>query len=247
MAYPVVRWKNVAIATLMFRVSRRWPRLMKRIVRAGVRRRLPPGFDVDTHFRPRYDPWDQRMCLVPNGDLFRALGEGRASIATGHIDTFTERGIRLKSGEELEADIVVTATGLNLLALGGMRFVVDGREVALPETMAYKSLMLSGVPNFAYAIGYTNASWTLKADLAAEYFCRLIGHMDRHGYRSAVPVRDPSVDEEPFLDFQAGYVLRSLDQFPKQGSEAPWKVSMNYARDVVALRHGSVSDAMRFS
>ncbi len=246
-AYPIVRWKNVALTTLSYRFSRRWPKLMKRFVRWGVRRRLPAGYDVDTHFKPRYDPWDQRMCMVPNGDLFDAIRDDRASIVTGRIATFTEDGIRLESGEELEADVVVTATGLNLLALGGMRFEVDGREVRLPDTMAYKAMMLSGVPNFAYAIGYTNASWTLKADLAAEYFCRLINHMDRRGHRMAVPERDPSVGEEPFLDFQAGYVLRSLDQFPKQGSVAPWKVSMNYARDLVALRHGAVDDAMRFS
>ena len=246
-AYPVVRWKNVALATALYRASRRWPERVAKLIRASVQRQLPDGYDVDTHFKPDYDPWDQRMCMVPNGDLFRAIRDGKASIVTDHIDTFTENGIRLRSGEEIEADIVVTATGLNLIAFGGMEFVVDGRKVDLPETMAYKSMMLSGVPNFVYAIGYTNASWTLKADLVSEYVCRLLNHMDSRGYRVAVPERDPSVEEEPFLDFQAGYVLRSLDQFPKQGSKAPWKVSMNYARDLVSLRYGSVTDAMRFS
>ena len=246
MAYPVVRWKNVALAAALYRASRRWPRAVKKMIRSGVRRQLPEDYDVDTHFKPSYDPWDQRMCMVPNGDLFRSIRQGDASIVTDHIETFTERGIKLRSGEEIEADVIVTATGLNLLAFGGMTFAVDGRDVRLPDTMAYKSMMLSGVPNFAYAIGYTNASWTLKADLASEYVCRLLNHMDANGHRIAVPERDPSVEEEPFLDFQAGYVLRSLDQFPKQGSKAPWKVSMNYARDVVSLRYGSLTEGMRF-
>ncbi|HEV2062805.1 MAG TPA: NAD(P)/FAD-dependent oxidoreductase [Solirubrobacteraceae bacterium] len=245
--YPVVRWKNVALATLVYRASRRWPRRVARLIRAGVRRRLPDGYDVDRHFRPTYDPWDQRMCLVPNGDLFEAISAGRASVVTDHIETFTERGIRLRSGEELEADVVVTATGLNLLPLGGVEFVVDGRTVELPETMAYKSMMLSGLPNYAFLLGYTNASWTLKADLTVEYVCRLLRHMDRRGYRIAVPERAADVEEEPFLDFQAGYVMRSLDQFPKQGSKAPWRVHQNYARDLVALRHGPVTDGMRFA
>ncbi|HEV2814052.1 MAG TPA: NAD(P)/FAD-dependent oxidoreductase [Solirubrobacteraceae bacterium] len=246
-AYPLVRWKNVGLATLLYRSSRRWPNAMKRLIRAGVKRQLPKGYDVDTHFKPRYDPWDQRMCMVPNGDLFEAISEGRASVATDRIATFTENGITLESGAELEADVVVTATGLNLLALGGLEFVVDGEPVSLPDTMAYKSMMLSGVPNFAFALGYTNASWTLKADLTSEYVCRVLNHMDEHGYRVAVPERDPQVEEEPFLDFQAGYVLRSLHEFPKQGKVAPWRVHQNYPRDIVTLRHGPVDDAMRFS
>jgi cation diffusion facilitator CzcD-associated flavoprotein CzcO len=245
-AYPVVRWKNVALTTLIYRACRRWPRLMRRFIRWGVKRQLPEGYDVDTHFKPQYDPWDQRMCLVPNGDLFQAIREGRASVATDHIETFTETGIKLRSGAELEADVVVTATGLNMLAMGGMDLVVDGEAVELPKTMAYKSMMLSGVPNFAYALGYTNASWTLKADLTSEYVCRLLNYMDAHGHRACVPERDPSVAEQPFLDFQAGYVLRSVDQFPKQGSRAPWRVHQNYARDLVALRYGSVAESMRF-
>jgi cation diffusion facilitator CzcD-associated flavoprotein CzcO len=247
LAYAIVRWKNVAVSTLVYRASKRWPDRVRAMIRRGVTRQLPADYEVDRHFKPRYDPWDQRMCMVPNGDLFRAIRHGKAAIATDRIATFTERGIRLESGEELEADVVVTATGLNLLALGGLEFVVDGREVALPETMAYKSMMLSGVPNFAFALGYTNASWTLKADLTSEYVCRLLRHMDRHGHRIAVPERDRSVEEEPFLDFRAGYVVRSLDQFPKQGAKAPWRVHMNYARDLVSLRFGSVVEAMRFS
>ncbi len=247
-AYPIVRWKNVALHTLSYRLSRRWPAVMKGYVRWGLKRQLPAGYDIDRHFKPRYDPWDQRLCVVPDGDLFTAIRRGRADVVTDRIATFTETGIRLESGTELEADIVVTATGLNLLPLGGLKFAVDGEEVRLPDTMAYKGMMLSGVPNFAFAIGYTNASWTLKADLTSEYVCRLLAHMDEHGRRVAVPENDdPTVEEEPLLDFSAGYVLRSVDQFPKQGSKAPWKLHMSYPRDLVALRHGPVTDGMKFS
>jgi cation diffusion facilitator CzcD-associated flavoprotein CzcO len=246
-AHPLLRWKNVAITSASYKLSRRYPKQMRALLRRGVARQVPAGYAVDTHFKPRYDPWDQRLCVVPGGDLFRAIRDGDASIATDTIETFTERGIRLGSGQELEADIVITATGLNLLAFGGMDLVVDGAPVHLPDTMAYKSLMLSDVPNFAYALGYTNLSWTLKADLTAEYVCRLLDHMERTGVAAAIPKRDAAVEEQPFLDFQAGYVLRSLDQFPKQGSEAPWKVHMDYARDLWMLRRGSVTDGMRFA
>jgi monooxygenase len=247
LAYPLIRWKNVALHTLVFRASRRWPKLMRNVIRRTVERRLPDGFDVDKHFKPPYNPWEQRLCIVPDGDLFDALCEGKASIVTDHVETFTESGIRLRSGEELEADVIVTATGLELLPLGGVELVVDGREVELPETMAYKAMMLSDVPNYAFAIGYTNASWTLKADLTSEYVCRLLAHMDKRGYRVAVPRRDPDIAEEPLLDFTSGYVLRSLHKFPKQGSRAPWRVHQNYPKDVVALRYGSVADGMRFA
>jgi monooxygenase len=249
LAYSVARWKNVLITMAVFQLSRRRPRIVKALVRRAVQRRLPPGYDVDTHFKPRYNPWDQRMCLVPDGDLFEAVGDGRASIVTDQIETFTETGIRLESGEELEADLVVTATGLNLLALGGMDITVDGREVALPDTMGYKGMMLSGVPNLAIALGYTNASWTLKCDLTCEYVCRLLNHMDELGYAYCTPQnRDPSVTPEPFIDFNSGYILRSIDQFPKQGSKPPWRLYQNYARDIVALRRGSLEDgAMEFS
>jgi monooxygenase len=248
-AYVAVRWKNVALTTLLYRASRRWPNRIRKLLRSATKRQLPPGYDVDTHFKPKYDPWDQRLCVVPRGDLFKAIRDGKASVATDHVETFTESGIRLTSGQVLEADVVVTATGLNLLAFGGMRLTVDGREVALNDTMAYKGMMLSDVPNFAFAIGYTNASWTLKVDLVAEYVCRVLTHMDKTGTRICVPHNDdPTVTEEPLLDFQAGYVLRSLDAFPKQGSKAPWKLSMSYPKDLVALRFGSVTDeGMRFT
>jgi cation diffusion facilitator CzcD-associated flavoprotein CzcO len=249
LAYSIVRWKNVLITMLMFQLSRRRPALIKRIVRNGLEKRLPPGYDIDTHFKPSYGPWDQRMCLVPDGDLFEAICAGRASVLTDHIDTFTERGLRLESGAELEADLIVTATGLNLLALGGTQIAVDGREVDVSQTMSYKGMMLSGVPNLAMAFGYTNASWTLKCDLTCGYVCRLLNHMDEHGYRQCTPQnRDPSITEEPFIDFSSSYVRRSIDQFPKQGSRAPWRLYQNYALDILSLKFGAIEDGtMLFS
>jgi cation diffusion facilitator CzcD-associated flavoprotein CzcO len=247
--YAVVRWKNVLLQTFFYQLSRRRPQAVKRFIRKGVEAALPPGYDVDKHFTPRYDPWDQRMCLVPNGDLFKAIREGRASVVTDTIDTFTEKGIELDSGERLEADVVVTATGLNLLFLGGMELVVDGEPVDVPKKMTYKGMMLSGVPNCTFTVGYTNASWTLKADLTSEYVCRLLAHMDAHGYVKSVPeITDPTVTEAPLLDFTSGYVLRSLDQFPKQGSKEPWRLRQNYVFDLRSIRRGPLEDgAMQFS
>jgi monooxygenase len=247
-AYAAVRWKNVLIQTLFYQLSRRRPELVKRLIRKGVQRSLPAGFDVDRHFKPRYDPWDQRMCLVPDGDLFRVLSDGSASIVTDTIESFTERGIALSSGEELEADVIVTATGLNLLFIGGIEITVDGSSLDLPSAMAYKGMMLSGVPNMAFTVGYTNASWTLKADLTSEYVCRLLNHMSAHGYRRCLPEVDPSIHEQPLLDFTSGYVQRSIDQFPKQGSREPWKLRQNYLFDVGTIRRGSIDDgALRFA
>jgi cation diffusion facilitator CzcD-associated flavoprotein CzcO len=242
-AYSVVRWKNVLVTMLVFQLSRRRPSAMKAWIRKGVESRLPAGYDVDTHFGPRYNPWDQRMCLVPDGDLFDSISDGSASVVTDTIETFTETGLRLGSGAELEADLVVTATGLDLLALGGMEIAVDGRDVEIPRTMGYKGMMLSGVPNLAISIGYTNASWTLKCDLTCEYVCRLLTYMDEHRYRRATPENhDPSVAEVPFIDFTSGYVVRAIDRFPRQGSKAPWRLYQNYARDIVSLRHGKLED-----
>jgi cation diffusion facilitator CzcD-associated flavoprotein CzcO len=249
LAYSIVRWKNVLVTMLVFQLSRRRPGLVKALVRKGIEKRLPQGFDIDTHFKPKYSPWDQRMCLVPDGDLFDAICAGRASIVTDRIETFTEQGLRLESGAELEADLIVTATGLNLLTLGGMQIAVDGREVDVSETMSYKGMMLSGVPNLAMSFGYTNASWTLKCDLTCGYVCRLLNHMDEHGHLQATPQnRDPSVAEEPFIDFSSSYVLRAIDQFPKQGSKTPWRLHQNYARDILTLRYGAIDDgALEFS
>jgi cation diffusion facilitator CzcD-associated flavoprotein CzcO len=247
--YPLVRWKNVLMTMASFQLSRRRPRVAKAMIRKGVMRQLPRGYEVDTHFRPTYKPWDQRLCLVPDGDLFEAIGAGRASVVTDRVETFTETGLRLASGAELEADLVVTATGLNLLPLGGLAMSVDGEEVRLPEKLSYKGMMLSDVPNMAFALGYTNASWTLKCELTCEYVCRLLNHMAEHGHGVCTPVnRDPSVSPEPIIDFTSGYVLRSIDQFPRQGSHSPWRLYQNYARDIVTLRFGPMEDgAMEFS
>ncbi|SCL36621.1 Predicted flavoprotein CzcO associated with the cation diffusion facilitator CzcD [Micromonospora nigra] len=246
--YPVVRWKNVLLATANYQVSRRAPGLVKKLLRWAAKGRLPAGYDVDRHFSPRYDPWDQRLCVVPDGDLFTALSNGRASIVTDTIDTFTETGIRLASGAELAADVVVTATGLNLLALGDTTLTVDGTPVDLARTVAYKGMMLSGVPNFAMTVGYTNASWTLKADLVATYVCRLLRHLDRTGQQVATPLPPPDGELAPIIDLTAGYVLRSVDALPKQGARAPWRLHQNYPRDVLLMRHGRLADeGVRFS
>jgi cation diffusion facilitator CzcD-associated flavoprotein CzcO len=247
--YPIVRWKNVLLQMFVYRLSRRRPQAVKKMIRRGVERSLPAGYDIDRHFKPRYNPWDQRMCLVPNGDLFKAISRGSATVATDTIDRFTEAGIKLDSGEELEADVIVTATGINLLFLGGIELIVDGREVDIPATMTYKGMMLSGVPNCAFTVGYTNASWTLKADLTSEYVCRLLAHMDAHGYTKSVPeITDPTVTEQPLLDLNSGYVMRSLGKFPKQGSKEPWKLRQNYVVDIRTIRRGAIDDgAMQFS
>ncbi len=247
--YPIVRWKNVALQGVSYRLSRKRPELMKKLLRRGLMKALPRGYDVDTHFKPRYNPWDQRLCLVPDADLFKALGEGSAEIVTDRIATFTEGGVKLESGAELEADIVITATGLNLLFLGGMRLKIDGEEPDVSRALTYKGMMLNDFPNFAYTLGYTNASWTLKADLTCEYICRLLNHMDAAGYRVCAPtITDPAVTEEPLLDFNSGYVLRSLDHLPKQGSKEPWKLRQNYPLDLRLLRRGPIADGtMQFS
>lgn len=242
-AYGLTRWKNVLLGMAFYQACRRFPARAREVLVGEVRRLVGDHVDVAKHFTPTYDPWDQRVCLVPDADLFVALREGRASVVTDHVETFTETGIRLRSGRELEADLVITATGLELKFLGGITLEVDGRPVVPAKTMTYKGMMLSDVPNAAMAVGYTNASWTLKCELTIEYVCRLLAHMDRHGYRSATPRRrDPGVTEEPLIDFSSGYVRRGIDRLPRQGSVAPWKAYQNYALDLVLLRHRAVDD-----
>jgi cation diffusion facilitator CzcD-associated flavoprotein CzcO len=248
-AYRITRRINVARQRWIYELSMRHPRLVRWLIRALTKLQLPRGYPVDTHFNPRYNPWEQRLCVVPNGDLFNAIRKGRASIATDKIRRFTDRGILLASGVELPADIVVTATGLNLLAFGGIDLALDGRPVALNQTVAYKSMMLSGVPNFAFAVGYTNSSWTLKVDLVCEHLCRMLARMDAHDYDTVTPVLgDETIERRPLLDFQAGYVHRAMHKFPTQGTQAPWTVEMSYKADRARLRNGPLEDpALRFS
>ena len=248
-AYAITRRKNIWLQRTVYELSRRRPDLVKRLLRWRLKGKLPEGYDVDRHFTPFYDPWDQRLCAVPDGDLFEAISAGRASIVTDHIVKITEHGILLASGQELPADIIVTATGLDLLALGGIEVVVDGEAVDLPERLVYKSAMLGDVPNMVFVFGYTNSSWTLKLDLVCDWVCRVMTYMDLRGYRECRPVNDdPAMPTRPFLDFGAGYVRRAVDRFPRQGTYGPWQVKMSYAADLKALRDSGIDDGvLRFS
>jgi cation diffusion facilitator CzcD-associated flavoprotein CzcO len=243
LAYGIVRWRNVLLQLWFFNFARSRPRLVKKKLLEQVREHLGPDYDIETHFTPRYNPWDQRLCLVPDADLFDAIKSGRASVVTDHIDRFTPRGIRLRSGQELEADIIVTATGLNLQFLSDLEATVDGRRVEFPQTFGYKGMMYSGVPNLASSFGYTNASWTLKADLTCEYVCRLLNHMRATGTDICVPtLTDPDMAPEKWIDFTSGYFQRALHKFPKQGSKLPWKLHQNYAKDILLFRFGAIDD-----
>jgi cation diffusion facilitator CzcD-associated flavoprotein CzcO len=244
-AYFLTRWKNVLLSMFLYWLARSHARAFKAMIRAGLRAELGKDYPLKPHFTPNYEPWDQRLCLVPDSDLFKVLREGRASIVTDQVETFTETGIRLKSGGELPADLIITATGLNMLLIGGLQMTVDGKAVDPPKTMSYRGMMISDVPNMSFAVGYTNASWTLKCDLVAQYTCRLINHMQRHGFRQCTPRRnDPSVTEQPIIDFSSGYVQRSIHLFPKAGSKVPWKLHQNYARDLLNLRFGALDDGV---
>ena len=244
-AYAITRWKNILYSTFIYWYCRTMPDRAKELIVGEARKRLGPGYDVDTHFSPRYDPWDQRVCLAPDGDFFRTIRSGRASVVTDEIDSFTERGIRTASGAELEADLVITATGLELKFLGGVEVEVDGTRVDLPETFAYKGMMCSGVPNMALSLGYANASWTLKSDLTAEYVCRLINYMDSNGYELCCPrVNDPGLQAESMLALDAGYIKRGRHKFPKEATSGPWKLHQNYARDLLSLRYAPLKDGV---
>jgi monooxygenase len=249
-AYAFTRRKNIALQTGFYKFCQRFPKQARAVIRRLTVKQLPEGYPVDEHFRPRYDPWDQRVCIVPNGDLFRAIRQGKAEIVTDTIASFTPSGIRLVSGRELEADIVVTATGLRLLPLGGLGFNVDGRHVDLPSTLTYKGMMLSGIPNFAFLVGYTNASWTLKVGLVCEHFMRLLSYMDAAGYDQVTPTPETEAlrNTSPLLNFSAGYVMRSVNDFPRQGASAPWQLAMNPNVDRAVLRGGPIEDpALRFA
>jgi cation diffusion facilitator CzcD-associated flavoprotein CzcO len=245
LAYGITRWRNVLLTMYIYQMARRQPARVKAGILKMIRDHLGPDYDIDTHFTPKYNPWDQRLCLVPDADLFDAIKDGRASVVTDTIETFTPEGLRLSSGQELPADIVVTATGLKMKFIGGLDVWVDGARVEFPKRYTYKGMMYNGVPNFASAFGYTNASWTLKADLTCLYVCRLIRHMDRIGAVSCTPeLNDGDVQPEPFLDFTSGYVQRALHLMPLQGSKTPWRVHQNYALDMMALRFGKVDDGV---
>lgn len=244
-AHRITRGKNVAIMLGIYRLARRRPRLMRALIRRTVKWQLPDDYAVDTHFNPRYDPWDQRMCFVPDSDLFKAISAGDASVVTDEIETFTESGLRLASGKELEADVVVTATGLKLLPLGGLEISVDGRIVDVGETLAYRAMMLDGVPNLAWVVGYTNLSWTLRCNLTCAYICRVLNHMDERGYSYCVPrLDDPSVPREPFVDLKSGYVLRGIHAFPKQGPAPPWRGYQSYPRDLHYIGRADLEDGV---
>jgi cation diffusion facilitator CzcD-associated flavoprotein CzcO len=241
-AYSVVHWRNVKIQTALWGLSRRRPALMKRLLRNLSERQLPPGYDVDTHFNPSYNPWDERLCIVADGDLFKAIRRGRASVVTDQIDTFTETGIVLSSGRTLEADLIVTATGLSLQPLGGMELAVDGRDVQLSGTLAYRGAMISGVPNMAFGAGYINQSWTLGADLTARQVCRLLQYMDERGYQSCTPVKPQHLSGSvPFMELSSGYVRRGAHLFPKQEPGSPWYRPQNYHRDRRLLMRAPVA------
>jgi monooxygenase len=248
-AYRLSRWKNVAFMTYVYQLSQRFPNFMKRLLIKQTGKALGPEYDVAKHFTPRYKPWEQRMCLVPDADLFEAIKSGRASVVTDYIETFTEHGIRLKSGQELEADIIVTATGLTMQTLGGIELSVDGRRVDPAQTLAYKGVMFSGLPNLASVFGYINASWTLKADLICAWVCRVLNFMDSKGVRQVTPRNGDHKAVAPFVEnFSSGYMQRALASWPKQGSSKPWRVNQNYFRDAFTLKWSSLEDgALEFS
>jgi cation diffusion facilitator CzcD-associated flavoprotein CzcO len=248
-AHRVIRWKNVLLGMYFYQLCRRAPAAAKRFIRRQLAKELPPGYPIDEHFKPSYEPWDQRVCLVPNADLFRTIREGRVSVVTDHIRHFTKHGVLLESGKELPADIIVTATGLKLLAFGGIQVSVDGAAVDPGRALTYKGMMLSNVPNCAACVGYTNASWTLRADLASGYVCRLLNYMDRRGYTQCVPRYGATNGRtRPLLGLTSGYIQRAADVFPKQGSKAPWVLRQNYLLDLLSLHFGAVDDGnLRFS
>jgi cation diffusion facilitator CzcD-associated flavoprotein CzcO len=245
LAYNINRWRNIMYQRLSYAVSRKYPNFMKKLIKKGVEKELGRGYDINSHFSPNYEPWDERLCVVPDSDLFNSIKSQKASIKTDHIETFTEDGIDLKSGEHLEADIIVTATGLNAIVVSNFDISVDGNVIDFSKHIAYKGSMFSDIPNMVYAFGYTNSSWTLKIDMVSQFFCRLINHMDKNGYKQACPRQnDPTLELTPFLDFSPGYVLRIVDKLPSLGSKKPWKLEQNYFYDKKILIKGAIEDGV---
>jgi cation diffusion facilitator CzcD-associated flavoprotein CzcO len=247
-AHQINRFKSIVLTQAFYQYCQRFPNAARRFLGRVTAAQLPPGYPLDPDFTPKYNPWDQRMCLVPDGDLFKAISDGRASVVTGVVDRFTEHGVRLASGDELPADIIVTATGLQLQMGGGASLSVDGRPTSPGQTFVYRGCMLSGVPNFAMCVGYTNASWTLRADLSSKYMCRLLRHMDSGGYAVAVPTRrEAGGDARPLLNLSSGYVQRAVSILPKQGARPPWMIRQNYLLDFFTAHFADVTDEMTFS
>ncbi len=248
-AHRLARWKNILLGMYFYTLARRRPDFTKQAILRMTRAQLGPEYDVEAHFSPAYNPWDQRICIVPDADLFAAIKAGKVSVVTDQIETFTETGIRVRSGDELPADVIVTATGLNMRLMSGVQLIVDGAPVALGETLSYRGMMYSGVPNLASSFGYTNASWTLKCELIAQYICRLLAYMDAHGYTECLPQRPASVaGMESAINLTSGYVNRALATLPRQGASKPWRTYQNYARDLLNLRFSMLNDgAMVFS
>lgn len=248
-AHMVNRWKAIGFGIAQYQLARAFPKYMRKTLMTMAKHRLPEGYDVQKHFGPRYNPWDERLCLAPNGDLFKTIRDGKADVVTDTIATFTKNGILLDSGQELDADIIVTATGLNMQLLGGATLLRNGEPIELPKAMTYKGMMFSGVPNAAVCFGYTNASWTLKADLVSEFVCRLLNYMDAHGF-NRVEAQHPgdSVEERPFMDFSPGYFRRAMDDLPRSGNQAPWRLKQNYLLDLRLIRYGKVDEkSLQFS
>jgi cyclohexanone monooxygenase len=243
-AYTITRRINLLINIAFYKTARTFPGLTKKLISRAASRQLGPGYEVKKHFNPRYNPWDQRLCVVPDGDLFKVLRKGRASIVTDVITNFTQTGIQLKSGQQIEADIIVLATGLKIKILGGARMIVDGKVVNPNDVMIYKGMMASDIPNFAMAFGYINASWTLKTDLTAKYICRLLRYMDKKGYAVVVPRKQAGVASEPFMNFDSGYVKRASTILPKQGARKPWRVHQNYFQDKLTIQYGRIADGV---
>jgi monooxygenase len=241
-AFRLTRWKKVLFQMYIYKLSRSKPQELKKFLLGGVKKALGPDYDVATHFTPDYNPWDQRLCAVPDGDLFTAIREGHAEVVTDHIDQFNGDGIQLKSGKQLDADIVILATGLNLKFAGGIKHSFDGKVLDIAEHYIYRGMMFSGMPNMAFTVGYTNSSWTLKTDLTGKYVCRLLNKMARGGYTTVTPQIKGDLGEVPMLDFDAGYVLRAREMMPKNGDRLPWQNYQNYIRDFIGLRLGRLND-----
>jgi cation diffusion facilitator CzcD-associated flavoprotein CzcO len=241
MAYGITRWRNVLFQLFFYNRTRTKPDKVKEKLLEMTREQLGAE-TVEKHFTPTYNPWDQRLCLVPDGDLFTALNDKKASVVTDHIDRFTETGIKLKSGDEIEADLIVTATGLDLQFIGGAEITVDGEKQNMHDLLNYRGAMVSNIPNMTAVFGYTNASWTLRADLTSEYLCKVLNHLERENFVEARPVADGVEPASDFLDFSSGYVQRAMERFPQQGKDAPWLITQNYARDIFLMRHGKLDD-----